>query len=431
MLSKTFSNVYSVVRDGNTNTWDVVGPVHTGGSYVISDWPQAGDDLTVLGDISRDDVYLDQITKSGFEVTGVYMGATADGQSFVGENNDQYYLYTNGTYSSEDSFGANPVEFSVCFAAGTLIATPQGDVAVETLKAGDRVRTAGGEDRAVKWIGHRSLICVPRLIPKTSWPVRIAAHAFAPAKPASDLVVSSAHALCVEVDGAEVLIPAGCLVNGTTVSEMPVEKITWWHVELESHDLLLANSMPAESYLDMGNRSFFIEHGGTTDRLDATRATHEEFCRPLHDRGVVLEKARAALMTRAAELGHTVTTTTDADTHVVADGERIAPLWLTKTRACFVLPAGRKAARLRSRAFVPAHVSAASIDRRRLGVCLVGLQVDGERKALDTLTGRGWHRTEDGGVRRWSNGDALLPQGARVVILDLGGSAHYRHAPTL
>jgi hypothetical protein len=429
MASKTLVNKYSVVRDGNTDTWDVVSLTSSGGSYVISDFPQSGDNLTVLGDISGDDVYLDTLTKSGLAVTGVYMGETSDGQSFVGENNDQYYLYTNAAYSQGEAFDTSADLFSVCFAAGTLIATPDGDVAVETIKSGDPVLTAGGASRAVKWMGHRSLDLRAEVHPETSWPVRIAAHAFAPAKPASDLVVSSAHALGVEVDGAQVLIPAGCLVNGTTVSEMPVERITWWHVELESHDLLLANGMPAESYLDMGNRNFFIEEGGTTDRLEATRTAHEDYCRPLHDRGVVLEKARAALMARAAELGHTVITTSEADAHVIADGERIAPVWLTTTRACFVLPAGKNVARLRSRAFVPAHVKAASIDRRRLGVCVVGLQVDGEPRPLASLPATGWHGTEDGGVRRWTDGDAVLPRGARVVILDLGGSAHYRQSP--
>ncbi|HEY4873415.1 MAG TPA: Hint domain-containing protein, partial [Steroidobacteraceae bacterium] len=174
MASKTFANVYSVVRDGNTNTWDVVQTTHSSGSYVISDFPQAGDNLTVLGDISGDDVYLDTITKSGFGVTGVYMGETADGQSFVGENNDQYYLYTNGSYSQGEAFDTTPTEFSVCFAAGTLITTPNGAVAIETIKIGDRVLTAGGENRAVKWVGHRSLDLRAEVNPETSWPVRIA-----------------------------------------------------------------------------------------------------------------------------------------------------------------------------------------------------------------------------------------------------------------
>ena len=45
----------------------------------------------------------------------------------------------------------------VCFAAGTLIRTPMGDVAVETLKVGDVVVTTSGEMRPVKWIGHSEI----------------------------------------------------------------------------------------------------------------------------------------------------------------------------------------------------------------------------------------------------------------------------------
>ncbi len=35
--------------------------------------------------------------------------------------------------------------------------------------------------------------------------------------------------------------------------------VTYWHVELDAHDILLAEGLPAESYLDWGDRPFFTE----------------------------------------------------------------------------------------------------------------------------------------------------------------------------
>ena len=56
-----------------------------------------------------------------------------------------------------------------------------------------------------------------------------------------------------------VLVPIMYLINGTTIARVPVDTITYWHVELATHDILLAEGLPAESYLDRGDRPFFDE----------------------------------------------------------------------------------------------------------------------------------------------------------------------------
>ncbi len=50
-----------------------------------------------------------------------------------------------------------------------------------------------------------------------------------------------------------------CLINGTSITREPVVSVTYWHVELDAHDILLAEGLPAESYLDWGDRPFFTE----------------------------------------------------------------------------------------------------------------------------------------------------------------------------
>jgi hypothetical protein len=79
------------------------------------------------------------------------------------------------------------------------------------------------------------------------WPVRVAAGAFGPARPTRDLYLSPDHAVFVE----DVLIPIRCLVNGDTVVQCPVDEITYYHVELACHDIVLAEGLTVESYLDV------------------------------------------------------------------------------------------------------------------------------------------------------------------------------------
>ena len=73
----------------------------------------------------------------------------------------------------------------------------------------------------------------------------------------------------------EVLIPASSLVDGTTIVQEHVERFTYWHVELDSHDILLAENLPAESYLEMSNRGFFTDAAGSCAPCDAGRASQD------------------------------------------------------------------------------------------------------------------------------------------------------------
>ena len=112
--------------------------------------------------------------------------------------------------------GENHFEVTVtaCFASGTMICTNEGNVSVENLMIGQFALTAFGVYRPIRWLGHRVMVC--HSDPAATQPVRICAHAFGENRPARDLFVSPGHAICVDVLG-EVLIPAGLLVNGSTI----------------------------------------------------------------------------------------------------------------------------------------------------------------------------------------------------------------------
>ena len=94
--------------------------------------------------------------------------------------------------------------------------------------------------------------------------MRIAADAFGPDRPTHDLLLSDAQAVCMDFCG-EVLIPVGNLINGATIARVKVDTLGYWHIELDSHDILIANNLPAESHTDVNDRVFFEEAGAELD----------------------------------------------------------------------------------------------------------------------------------------------------------------------
>jgi hypothetical protein len=107
--------------------------------------------------------------------------------------------------------------------------------------------------RPIVWIGHRRVDCRRHPAPEKVWPVRIVANALAPGRPHAFLLLSPDHAVLV----GDVLIPIRHLINGATIAQVPVDQVTYYHLELPSHEVLLAEGLACESYLDTGNRRAF------------------------------------------------------------------------------------------------------------------------------------------------------------------------------
>ena len=90
--------------------------------------------------------------------------------------------------------------------------------------------------------------------PAAVWPVRVRAGAFAEGVPCRDVWLSPDHA--VFADG--VLIAAKHLVNGVTVvRDLGFALVRYFHVELARHDVMIAEGLAVETYLDTGNRGIF------------------------------------------------------------------------------------------------------------------------------------------------------------------------------
>ena len=314
-------------------------------------------------------------------------------------------LETVTNSSGQTSITSTPVElystgdtttFSIaCYLRGTRIAVPGGETAIEALRSGDLVLTASGQARPVAWVGHRRIAVAGAADPARVRPIRVKAGAVAAGVPARDLLVSPEHMLFL--DGA--LIPARALVNGVTVQVADeIAAPHYFHVELESHDVLLAEGLPAESWLDAGNRGLFANAPVPTLRAELEATPASLACAPVVEDGPALDRARERRARRAIEAGQSVRSEVLV---IEAPGTyRVAA------------PPGAAALRLVSPA--PARHDA---DERRLGATVTAVAFDGKSVPLDDARlARGFHGVErhGGHAVRWTDGDALITFGAEV-----------------
>jgi len=398
---------------------------------------QAGIDAGSTVDFAGGLLLLESPTATGATIadfgtgdTIVVQGVVANSGTFASGvltlGTGQAALPFAGTYHTDNfqvvgSAGETTVTYVVaCFAEGTRLLTAAGQMAVEALAPGDLVATRSGRLRRVRWIGHRRIEPARHPRPRDLWPVRVEPHAFGPGVPHRCLRLSPDHAVYREGS----LIPVRYLCNGTTIRQEPVAKICYYHVELDVHDIVLAEGLPAESFLDTGNRSAFANGGGIvmSDPEFALRIWREKACAPLVVEGPVLAAARRKLLDRAAALGHAMTD--DPGLQVLVD-EVPVPAIRDGARWRVELPAGVRSVRLRSRSFVPGQIRVDDPDHRRLGVAIVRLTLDGRVLALDNarLCG-GWHGCEP--ALRWTDGDAvLLVQDARELEFELALLGQY------
>jgi hypothetical protein len=313
--------------------------------------------------------------------------------------------------------------FTACYAEGTRILTAEGEIPVEALRPGDRVVALNRFGLAeVRWIGHRRVHVARHPRPSTVAPITVLAGAFGPDRPHRDLRLSPDHA--VYVDGA--LIPVRYLVNGATVTQEMPDFVTYHHVELDRHDVLLAEGLPAESYLDTGNRSAFANGGGEMQAHPdfALRTWESHGCAPLVTCGVVLQGVRAALLGHARTLGYA--STMNSDLRVLADGRPLRVVAGAAGEIGVDVPPGATEVRLMSRMAAPVWMLPESTDHRRLGVAVRQLLLDGA-DLPDAAFGRGWYPAEPG--LRWTDGTAVLRPGAGHLEMTLLPLLSYWDAP--
>lgn len=209
-----------------------------------------GGESTFVFDHAGDRFVPGDIVTADGEPAARYIGFGPAGVVLQELDERGLYFYYSQVLLDEGVIPINTTDPLVyCFLADTRIATPAGAVAVQDLAIGDLVLTADGPPVPVRWVGRQTVVAAfgPD---EARRPVLIRAGALAPGLPARDLRLTADHALLL--DG--LLVQAGALVNGTTIRPMTTEELgaryTVFHVETELHEAVLAEGVPAETFID-------------------------------------------------------------------------------------------------------------------------------------------------------------------------------------
>lgn len=221
------------------------------------------DDFTVgLGEGAGSEVYggsegddYDRLIiegpRSGYRV--VETGPDSDGNGIDGRVE---YLDGDGNITGTLQFENIEEIISVpCFTPGTLIATPKGEVSVESLKAGDRIITRDNGIQELRWIGQRKFDWAHLTANPHLRPIMVCRGSLGNGLPERDMMVSPNHRVLVSNDRTslyfdehEVLVSAKHLVGGKGIFEVESIGTTYVHLMFDQHEVVLSDGAWTESF---------------------------------------------------------------------------------------------------------------------------------------------------------------------------------------
>lgn len=346
----------------------------------------------------------------------------------VNGNNNWTIIY------GENATGRKPGE--VCFLAGSMIRTANGDLAVEDITIGDQVVAFDWKNnrnilRSVVWVGTARAVVRPHLADdEAGWPVRVLKDAIADGVPYKDMLITAEHCLFFE----DRFVPVRMLVNGPTIFyDKSILSYDYYHVETELHSVITADGMLTESYLDTGNRSSFRQDGKVATLRSTARSWQDDAGAPLCvDRSFVqplfhVMEHREKSIEQALPAPEKAALVHDADLRLITDkGATLRPVRCRDEQYSFMLPSGTQSVRILSRASRPTDVIGPFVDdRRQMGVAVGEVSLV-TAKGQQTVTTHlqenkpeGWHADMGWNGVAWTNGNALLPLDAQQVEGDM------------
>ncbi|NBB81552.1 MAG: hypothetical protein GVY36_19285 [Verrucomicrobia bacterium] len=189
---------------------------------------------------------------AGFSATATRSGVTED----FGNDTDGLSLQRESDGNTDvTSDTPTPGTVNVCFADGTVLATSQGEIAIEDLTPGDRLLTSDRGAQTVRWVYRKTWSRAQVLADPRRRPVCIRSGSFGAGLPRRDLLVSQQHRILVSgpivrrmFDTDQVFLPAKSLLHLSGVGLIvPAESVSYYHILLDHHEVLFANGIAAES----------------------------------------------------------------------------------------------------------------------------------------------------------------------------------------
>jgi len=303
-----------------------------------------------------------------------------------------------------------------CFLAGSMIKTPQGMIAVEDLRIGMEVCVldAQGQETIDRIISVES-----KMVKNDDFvgsirhqPVRILKNAFSENVPDNDLRVTEEH--CIFIDGK--FVPVRMLVNGISIVYEEIDQYEYFHIEFETHRIVVSNNLKTESYLRTRENAQSILSDASHGTL---KSWENDAAAPLDTSRNFVEGIFLQLLERAKTLwgDHEISSESRCSTFVQLEdgrGNIITPLRITDQKYIFAVNTADRDLLLVSSCARPSDLIGSFIDdRRHLGAHIGAISVYGANTSYEYdihLTEDldfGWHRKEEASYR-WTNGVAPL-----------------------
>ncbi len=244
--------------DGTTTLGAVVSTFDGQDVYLVDDTDPAFPSVSNNGAVALVDdtgTVIQFISFGGNTVTATEGPADGLTSTSVGTADEDETLQSDDgglTYYSQTT--PNPGTIP-CYAPGTMIDTPDGPRAVETLLPCDLVMTLDHGPQPIKWVraGDQPL----EHVDPDAKPVLIKAGALGRNLPAQDMIVSPQHRILVGGAGqlqtffaSEAFAPAKSLTSLPGIRHMMGrQKIVWHHFACDRHEIVVANGCLSESLL--------------------------------------------------------------------------------------------------------------------------------------------------------------------------------------
>jgi len=224
--------------------------------------PIFGDDYTEgLGDVitggeDADDGDIDVLDLTGGGPLEVIFDDAIDPTGESGESGTVIY-YTDASQTTvKGTLTFKEIENVIpCFTPGAMIATPRGEVPVESLREGDRVITRDNGIQEIRWIGRRTLNRQDLAEAPNLKPILIRAGSLGHGLPERDMLVSPQHRVLIAgkrtqlyFDESEVLVAARHLVNTGSIQTVDTLRTTYIHFMFDRHEVVLSDGAWTESF---------------------------------------------------------------------------------------------------------------------------------------------------------------------------------------
>jgi len=214
----------------------------------------AGD--TIVGGEDPGDGDVDVLDLSGAGPLKIVFDDAVDPTGTPGESGTVTFFTDNTQTTVAGTLTFSEIENVIpCFTPGSLIATPKGEVPVESLREGDKVITRDNGIQEIRWVGNRTLNRDELARAPNLRPVLIKAGSLGHGLPERDMLVSPQHRVLIAgdrtqlfFDESEVLVAAKHLVNAGSIQTVDTLRTTYIHFMFDRHEVVLSDGAWTESF---------------------------------------------------------------------------------------------------------------------------------------------------------------------------------------